>query len=367
MKTRKIYERLKKAAPYRNPFLQIIDIIWHKLKINTHPADYYLYEFYKGGKSWDEKKGYIGRYGSYYWPYETIALKDMIVLTNKYIQKHILRGMGLPAPELLATAGQDYTIRSHEGLKSHLAAWNFDIVIKPISSTGGANVNLLGWADGRFFGMEGEEWSSERIWEYLSRHKEVGCLIERRVFNVGQTAKIHPYSLNTYRIITIRSQDGKWHVPSHMIKFGCGKSCVDNITVGGIMVNLDENGVAIQALGEHFTRPLTHHPDTGLPILGVQPEGFKDVIALALRASHKFRMLSTIGWDIAYTAEGPVIIEGNTLWGGNYQLFFGPVVDGELTKGLKRHHFYSRYSREHIFPRLQKKSRWPWRRIRWWA
>ena len=53
---RKIIERIRRTAPYRNPLLQFLDIIWHKLKINTHPADYYLFEFYKKGKLGGEKE-----------------------------------------------------------------------------------------------------------------------------------------------------------------------------------------------------------------------------------------------------------------------------------------------------------------------
>ena len=367
MTARKIFKRLSKAAPYRHPLLQIGDVIRHKLKINTSPGDYYLFEFYKGGKSWEEKKGYIGRYGSYYWPYETIALKDMIMLTNKDLQKHMFLGMGLPVPELLATAGRDYAIQSPEGLEAHLDSWKFDIVIKPISSTGGANVLVLRRETDGFFGMGGEEWSRDRLWEFLERHFEGGCLIERRVFNVGQTAQIYPHSLNTFRIVTIRSMDGKWHVPVHTLKFGSGNIGVDNIKAGGIMVLLDEQGVAVQALSDFFTQPVSHHPDSGLPLTGFKPEGFSEVIDLSLRASRRLALFGTIGWDIAYTAHGPMIIEANTLWGANYQRFFGPVVRGELAEGLKKHRFYSRYSRTHIFPRLQKRSFWPWRRTRWWA
>lgn len=367
MKVRKMLERIQKAAPFRHPVLQIVDVIWHKLKINTHPGDYYRFEFYKGGKSWEEKRGYIGRDGSYYWPYVSIFLKDMPLLTNKYINKHMLLGLGLPTPELLAAAGKDYEVRSRQDLRTCLQSWNFDILIKPISSSGGTDVLGLKWDNGRFLGEQEEEWSVDLIWEHLNKHWDSGCLIERRVFNVGQTAKINPRCLNTFRIVTIRSLDGKWHVPVHLLKFGSGNVCVDNISAGGIIVHLDDQGVATKALGDHFRQLITHHPDTGLPIVGFQAEGFKEVVALALEASRKFVMFGTIGWDIAFTADGPMIIEGNTLWGAKYQLFFGPVVSGDLADSLEKKRAFSRYRRDRIFPGFQKKSRWPWSRTRWWA
>jgi hypothetical protein len=364
---KKMLERVKRAAPYRNPFMQAWDIIWHKLKINTHPADYYLFEFYKKRKNWEEKKRYISRYGSYYWPYGSILLKDMSVLTNKYINKHMLFGMGLPTPELLAVVGKDYEVRDREGLRIRMQSWNFDLILKPISSSGGTDVFGLTWENGRFLGDAGKEWTVDLLWDHLSSRLEGGFLIERRVFNVGQTAKIYPYSLNTYRIITIRSTDGKWHVPMHMLKFGSGDAVVDNIGAGGIMVLLDDRGVTTQALSDNFSRPITHHPDTGLPLIGFQPEGFKEVVGLAVEASKKFALFGTIGWDIAFTADGPMIIEGNTLWGTNYQRFFGPVVNEELADRLEHRSAFSRYSRIRIYPAIQRKPRWPWQRTRWWA
>jgi hypothetical protein len=364
---RKILERVKKAAPYRNPLRQFWDIIQHKLIANTHPYDYYKFEFFKGDKSWEEKKKYIGRNGSFYWPYTSILLKDMSLLTNKYIAKHILIGLGLPTPELLAAVGNDYDVRSLDILKEALESFDSDIVIKPASSAKGSDVLVLARDAGRFRTAGGEEWPAERIWKHIQPYMNEGCLIERRMFNVGQTEKMHPYSLNTFRICTIRTKDGKWHAPSFYMRLGCGKSPIDNIDAGGIQVFLDDKGVATKATKVDYRRNLFHHPDTGLPLVGFRPEGFDDAIALSLRASRKFPMIGTIGWDIAYTADGPMIIEGNTLWAAGYQIVSGPVITDEIARGLEKRSVFSRYRRDRIFPGLQKKSRWPCRRNRWWA
>ena len=364
---KKMVKWVRVAMPYRNPFLQIIDVIWHKLKINTHPSDYYRYMFYKRDKSWEEKRRYVGRLGSYYWPYEGIKLKDMSLLTNKYIFKHLLFGMDLPTPELLATVGLEYGVWSCDELKDRLKSWHFDFVIKPISSTGGKDVIVLIWDDGRFIGRKGGVWTADFIWEYLSRHLEDGFLIERRVFNVGQTKKIHPHTLNTFRIVTIRTKDGKWHVLDRFMRFGCGESQVDNVGAGGIQVSVNEKGITKLAFGDYYKQPVTHHPDTGLPLVGFQADGFDEVVALALRASRKFSMFGTVGWDIAFTTDGPMIIEANTRWGSDHQAVFGPFISDEIAKDLKKWNAFSRYPKEILFPGLQKKSRWPWSRTRWWA
>jgi hypothetical protein len=364
---KKILNEMRKAMPYRNPVFQIVDIIWHKLKINTYPSDYYRFAFYKKDKSWEEKKRYIGRLGSYFWPYESIALKDMIVLTNKYIHKHMLLGMELPTPALLATVGNQYDVKSCEELKRSSEEWRFDIVIKPVSSTGGRDVLVLRWDDGRFLGRKGDVWPAERIWEHLGPHLEVGCLVERRVFNVGHTREIYPHTLNTFRLTTIRTNDGKWHIPDFYMRFGSGEGQVDNIHAGGIQVFLDEAGMTTKAYADRCSRLVTQHPDTGQPLVGFKAEGYDESVALALRASKKFAVFGTIGWDIAFTADGPVIIEGNTLWFAEHQDVIGPLVTEEMARGLKTWTAFSRFPRHHIFPALQKKSRWPWSRTRWWA
>jgi hypothetical protein len=279
----------------------------------------------------------------------------------------MLLGLGLPTPGLLAVVGKDYDIQNREDLKLRMQSWHFDIIVKPISSSGGADVFGLTWKDGQFWGDDGQVWSADRMWDHISSRSDGDFLIERRMYNVGQTAKIYPHSLNTFRIITIRSLDGQWHVPIRMVKFGSGKAIVDNIGAGGIIVLLDDQGMTVQALSDNFSRPITHHPDTGLSLIGFKPEGFEEVVALAVEASKKFVLFGTIGWDIAFTADGPTIVEGNTLWGTNYQRFFGPIVKEELTSGLKKRSAFTRYSKDRIYPAIQRRQRWPWKRTRWWV
>jgi len=363
----KIFRWIKEAARYRHPLLQIKDLVCHKWKINTYPSDYYHFRFYEGNKTWEDKSRYLGRMGSLYWPYDSILLKEMSLLTNKYIHKHFLKGLGLPTPELLASVGRHYEVRTRDHLQAFWDTWDFDIVVKPVSGARGSEVVVLSWEDGRFIDGNGEEWSAGRLWEHISSNRDGGSLIERRIFNAGQTARIHPSSLSTFRVAMIRTDDGKWHVAKHFMRFGCGQSRVDNIHAGGIIVFLDGKGVATEAFTDDNTRPVTHHPDTGVPLTGFKADGFDEVIALAMRASRSLAIAGTMGWDIAYTAEGPMILECNAVWGARYQSISGPVISEEIAAGLKKWHAFSRYPRDRAFPGLQKISPWPWRRKRWWA
>jgi len=55
----------------------------------------------------------------------------------------------------------------------------------------------------------------------------------------------------------------------------------------------------------------THHPDTGAPIEGRVLPFWPETVALACRAHAAFLPRVIVGWDIAITSGGPVLIEGN--------------------------------------------------------
>ena len=56
------------------------------------------------------------------------------------------------------------------------------------------------------------------------------------------------------------------------------------------------------------------HPGTGAPIIGRMLPDWAEAIALARQAHRVFAATVFLGWDIAFTAAGPVVLEGNSGW-----------------------------------------------------
>jgi hypothetical protein len=70
------------------------------------------------------------------------------------------------------------------------------------------------------------------------------------------------------------------------------------------------------------------HPVTGLRIEGNVLPSWHEVRELVLRAASLFAPLRTIGWDVAITPTGAVIIEGNRWWDAPNDAVTGPSAPG---------------------------------------
>ena len=142
-------------------------------------------------------------------------------------------------------------------------------------------------------------------------------LLQEVVTQHEDVNKINPYCINTIRIITMRSDSGKIHVFAASIRLGTVKdSFVDNRAVGGAAVGIDENGRLKKYGFQHakFGTKISQHPVTGLVFEGYQLPCWDEVVELVKRAHKAIINVQSIGWDVALTPDGPVLIEGNDNW-----------------------------------------------------
>jgi len=64
---------------------------------------------------------------------------------------------------------------------------------------------------------------------------------------------------------------------------------------------------------------IERHPVTGLGLIGLQPPMWNDIVRLGKRAAFAFLPSRCLGWDIAATSAGPVLIEANRYWDPHYE------------------------------------------------
>jgi len=139
-------------------------------------------------------------------------------------------------------------------------------------------------------------------------------LIEEIVEQAEEYAAWHPQSLNTLRIITMRNPETReLYVERAIFRMGTGSSHTDNWCAGGIGVKVFSNGT-LDKYGyfcDPSVIPVTAHPDTNKRFEGSELPHYDDAVELALRAHKIIRRINGIGWDIAFTNRGPIIIEMN--------------------------------------------------------
>ncbi|MGJ7580036.1 sugar-transfer associated ATP-grasp domain-containing protein [Variovorax sp. RHLX14] len=167
----------------------------------------------------------------------------------------------------------------------------------------------------RYLDPDGEEIDLEtvRVWlQAASRTAPV--IVQPRLRNHPELADLADRSLVTVRVLTCLDSDGrpvvthaflrilsklepKWRrkdeygVPIDRVDGRLGAMCSDRLASG--------------------TRRFSHHPVTGQAVEGRVLESWPAIQALALDAHRAFSHRIFVGWDIAMTDEGPVLLEGN--------------------------------------------------------
>ena len=339
---------------------QAIDLVTHKLRLNTHWEDYYRFGFYRRDMPWSEKELYLSDHGSYYWHWEGNSLKFDRLFIRKSMQNSVLAAEGIRTPQMFFKAGTDCAVNNAEALGAELAKIDVPFLTKFDGGGGGAR-NLAFEPEEGGFRSNDEIVDAEWIWRQYEGVGDTGFLVEERVRNHEDIARIYPLSLNTLRLNLVKTADGKWHQLMPMIKFGRGGSHVDNSSAGGLSAAVDHDG----RIGRVFNNEQVEfdgHPDTGEEISGQVVPYFEEARELALRACKVFGFMATIGWDVGITPEGPTIIEGNPAWHSrNYQDALGPFLTREIAAGLSPRKAWTPWDKTRMSPGYMDHADGGWR------
>jgi hypothetical protein len=143
-------------------------------------------------------------------------------------------------------------------------------------------------------------------------------------------------ALSTMRIVTYRDDGAPARLVRACLKIPRTGSDVDNLHAGGWAAAVDGSGVLGRARamlpsgGEYAI-----HPDTGARIDGAQLSEYDSAVALALRAHETLNVPWSVGWDVAMTPDGPILLEGNPLWSADLaQIPQGEPLPDEFTARL---------------------------------
>ena len=137
------------------------------------------------------------------------------------------------------------------------------------------------------------------------------CIIEEIIQQDEETAKFHPFSVNTVRILTYRKEDRLIKLFA-IFRIGCGGSHVDNAGAGGIAALIDLKTGIIETGGFRENGSFClNHPDTGVQIIGASVPRWTELLYLVEELAEIVPEQKYVGWDLALTPDGWCMVEGN--------------------------------------------------------
>lgn len=293
------------------------DILFVSLYWRVLPYHYFRYGLYKREFSLKKIKEYIPETVVYYRILPKIN-SNYFLLDNKNIFETILNGSNLPYPRTILKIqkgiifdSENKIIDSKQDFKKLIEKEkNNKLFLKPADcGSGGKEIVSYNKVNGHYFSQNKEEINFENI----SRKLNTEYILQEGIENYGFLKEIHPYSLNTFRVMTFFDRKIGAKVIYAILKAGNNEANTDNAHTGGIYVGINlENGNLMDKGFDEDLNEFLMHPLTKIDFRNENIKDFKKVIEIAEKAGNLFPSLTFIGWDIALTKEGPVILEGNS-------------------------------------------------------
>ena len=120
-----------------------------------------------------------------------------------------------------------------------------------------------------------------------------------------------PTSVNTIRMMTLNDR-GTPRLLWAGLRVGNGVNAVDNFHAEGMGVKIDlETGKLVGKGINKDNVAFDTHPTTGVVFDGFQIPCFQEAKEMVLKAALESDKILVVGWDVAISETGPVVIEGN--------------------------------------------------------
>jgi len=182
---------------------------------------------------------------------------------------------------------------------------NKSIFIKPITGSCGHSTKKI---------RISSHFSLQQMVDTLTFLSKGSFLIQDEIIQHMDLGILNDTSLNTIRMDTFKARGKRPEILSAFLRVGLSGSHIDNIQAGGIFVPIDIENGRLRAYGRNKlmkgARTYSMHPDSEILFSNFQLPFFADVKQLALDAASLMPQ-AMIGWDIAISNHGPVLIEGN--------------------------------------------------------
>ena len=236
-----------------------------------------------------------------------------------------------PGDRIYPESAQVWRNTLHENLPD-------EFIVKPRCGVRGYGVRVIKRENGCFSDHDDTKQSLDELTSYLdsiSAMKELqeefpligvgvrGAVIQQVLTGHSVLSKLSGTNVvHTVRICTYVDSDGQVSPLFAFLKIVGRGNVIDNFSGGALGNMIGQIHLESGTLEYVFAcRPDTNlgyrlacHPDSGQPFAGFQVPLWPEALDLAYRAARVFLPSRALGWDVAITPDGPVLLEGNQNW-----------------------------------------------------
>ncbi len=177
--------------------------------------------------------------------------------------------------------------------------------------------------------------NTKKIYEdIIENHR--GCILEEWIPQHQEISKLYPFAVNCLRLITVYKQN-KMTILTGGLTLGVD-SKIANGSQKSIICPIDLKTGILREGSDTENVIYEKHPITNEKIKGVKIPYWQEIVEMLSITAAKVPQVGYIGWDIAITPTGPIIIEGNTTPG--YKYYQLPM---HTKDGIGNLHMYSQF------------------------
>lgn len=309
-------------------FREVISLDRGRGKLSAN--EYFYYRLWEKNYSAEDKKRFVGKVMQTSLHAACNSVASYMLAADKLVFHTLMRGAGLPVPELLAVAHPSRKLPGTPSLSTvdqivdfFRNPKNYPFFIKPIDgkySLFVVSADAFDEGKGELVLSDGRRNAHELAQELLNH--AIGYLIQRRLSCHPLLAERFGSPLWSIRLLVLATPSKGAVIHRAVAKIATGKNPADNYWRPGNMlgaIRLDDGVVTRVVKGCALDlRVDSPHPDTGQIITGTAIPDWQALKDLCLTAAALMPGIRTQSWDIALTDKGPVLLEVN--FGGDLNL-----------------------------------------------
>ena len=297
---------------------------------------YYTYGFDRKEMTRDKMKSYITPYYPFLRKLDHLNFQNpyyddfngrmtcRVINQEKFYFYLFLSRLGIPTPKVICFiknktvlyANESFNIDKSLSVKEQLQRLftnDMDAFAKPSDGMLGKGIFKLLIKEGIIY-VDGVQHSMEDL---IDTVLSADYLIQERIVQHEKMSALCSSSVNTIRLQTVMDKEGNVIPFGPGVRIGRMGSSVDNWALGGVFVGIDAKTEKLKDIGilkPKYGTKVTEHPDTHIAFKGYVIPYYREAENMVVNL-HKVMFRShSIGWDIAITEKGPVIIEANDRW-----------------------------------------------------